>query len=56
VTPDELLDAYLAGRRSTLWGRAFDIHSMEGRAAAKAWLTQVFVDLHLIRSNNGGAE
>lgn len=37
-TLHEAIDAHLRSLHSTLWGRAFDVNSEPGRAAAVEWL------------------
>lgn len=43
-TRDEI-DRFLQNQQSTLWGKAYDIHSAEGRERATEWFHKQIVDL-----------
>lgn len=50
-TMDTAITDYLDSRGSTLWGRAFDIHSNDGKQTALQFIRQLWIELEDIESD-----
>lgn len=48
---DTTISTYLNSRGSTLWGRAFDIHSPDGQETARQFIRQLWIELEDIESD-----
>lgn len=48
---DTTITAYLDSRGATLWGRAYDIHSPDGRDTAVAFIRKLWIELEDIESD-----
>lgn len=48
---DTTINAYLNSRGATLWGRAYDIHSPDGRDTALQFIRKMWIELEDIESD-----
>ena len=50
-TMDTTITTYLNSRGATLWGRAYDIHSPDGRDTALQFIRKLWIELEDIESD-----
>ena len=48
---DTAITDYLDSKRSILWGKAFDVHSNDGKQAALQFIRQLWIELEDIESD-----